>query len=224
MKAKKGAIIAFENLLSILAYIREKSKNLKIFLEELWEIIKGWFKKGKADEIFECDFLAKWEKTIDASRSGTGFLAGQKLNRARIRFWIGEINKVSEGKAILRIAERGDSLFISLKGNRAGFNPFNQELILQKGMTEYEIFHEFKHLEEFSLIGQTEYIRGMEAIGGSKTENLIRTYKREAYVYNEIIKQSNKFNKYELSHAKGIIDDLIKDGIAKGIDLEKIKI
>lgn len=52
-KLKKGAVIAFENLLSIFAYIREKSKNLKTFLDELWEIIQGWFKKGKADEVFE---------------------------------------------------------------------------------------------------------------------------------------------------------------------------
>ena len=50
-KLKKGAVIAFENLLGVFAYIREKSKNLKTFLDELWEIIQGWFKKGKADDL-----------------------------------------------------------------------------------------------------------------------------------------------------------------------------
>ena len=27
------------------------SKNLKGFLDELWEIIQGWFKKGKIDDV-----------------------------------------------------------------------------------------------------------------------------------------------------------------------------
>ncbi len=217
-------VIGFENLLAIFAYIREKSKNLGVFLDEVLEIIKNFFRNKKANEIFEGDFLAKWEKIKETVKGGTGFLGGQKLNRARIRHWIQEINKVSEGKATLRIAEEGSALFNSLKGNRAGFNPFNQELILQKGMTEYEILHEFKHLEEFSAIGRDEYIKGMKVIGGSPEQDMIRTYKREMYVYNEIIKQAHKFNKKELKHAKSIIDYIIVEAADAGIDLKKIKI
>jgi hypothetical protein len=48
--------------LGIFAYIREKSKNLKTFLDELWEIIQGWFKKKEADEVLKGDFLAKCKK------------------------------------------------------------------------------------------------------------------------------------------------------------------
>ena len=70
-KLKKGAVIAFENLLGVFAYIREKSKNLKTFLDELWEIIQGWSKKGKADELLQTveDLrkfaLTKWLKKFD---------------------------------------------------------------------------------------------------------------------------------------------------------------
>ena len=37
--------------MGIFAYIREKSKNLKTFLDKLWESIQRWFKKGKADDV-----------------------------------------------------------------------------------------------------------------------------------------------------------------------------
>ncbi|NBL66084.1 hypothetical protein GV828_12835 [Flavobacterium sp. NST-5] len=46
-----GKAPSIETLLSFFSYLREKSKNLKFFLEELWEIIQGWFKKGKIDEV-----------------------------------------------------------------------------------------------------------------------------------------------------------------------------
>lgn len=48
-----GKAPSIETLLGFFSYIREKSKNLKTFLDELWEIIQGWFKKGKADEVLE---------------------------------------------------------------------------------------------------------------------------------------------------------------------------
>lgn len=91
-------------------------------------------------------------------------------------------------------------------------------------MTEYEIFHEFKHLEEFSLVGKDKYIDGMKIISGSIEQNLIRTYRREMYVYNQIMKQAYKFNKAEISHARKIIDDILEEGVNSGIDLKKIKI
>jgi Metallopeptidase toxin 4 len=217
-------VIAIDIILSFIAIVKaitNSSKYLPKFTEWIDDVVENGGKGGK--KLEDIDFLAKWEKAIE-SKGGLGFLDGQKLNRARIRYWIDEIKKISNEKAVLRVADEGTELFARLKGNRAGFNPFNQELIFQKGMTEYEMLHEYKHLEEFSIIGKDEYIKGMKDLGYSLELDLIRTYKREMYVYNEIMKQANKFNKTELKHARWIIDDIIKDGIDSGIDLTKIKI
>jgi|GEM_PF-2920929 len=191
---------------------------------EVMEQLKGASENllnGTVDNFREADFLAKWEKQVIKTRGGTGYLGGQKLSRSRIKFWIKEISRISDNKAILAIAEEGSELFKSLAGNRAGFNPFRQQLVLRKGMTEYEIFHEFKHLEEYTLIGHAEYVKGMGILGGSPQQVLIRTYKREIYVYNEVMRNASKFNKAELKHARSIIDNLIDAGTDAGIDLTK---
>ena len=217
-------VLAIDIILSFIAIVKSltsSSKYLPKFTEWIDEVVENCGKGAK--KLEDIDFLAKWEKAIE-SKDGLGFLDGQKLNRARIRYWIDEINKISNEKALLKIADEGTELFAILKGNRAGFNPFNQELIFQKGMTEYEMLHEYKHLEEFSIIGKDEYIKGMKDLGYSLEQDLIRTYKREMYVYNQIMKQANRLNKAELKHARWIIDKIIKDGMDSGIDLTKIKI
>ncbi|AXG73003.1 hypothetical protein DVK85_01630 [Flavobacterium arcticum] len=43
-----------------------------------------------------------------------------------------------------------------LEENRAAFNAFTNKIYVQKGMTEYEIFHEYKHLEEYTKLGKEE--------------------------------------------------------------------
>lgn len=45
-------VIGFENLLAIFAYIREKSKNLGVFLDEVLEIVQRFF-KGTVDDVLE---------------------------------------------------------------------------------------------------------------------------------------------------------------------------
>lgn len=121
---------------------------------------------------------------------------------------------------MLVILPKGHKL---LQGNRAGFNPFNGNIYVQKGMTEYEIFHEFKHLEEFMKLGKDEYIRGMKDIGFSPEEHLIRTYKREKYVFDEIMRNKQKFNTTELADAERYMNEKIQDCIDAGIDITKIK-
>ncbi len=117
---------------------------------------------------------------------------------------------------------KGDSL---LKGKQAGFHPFNGNIYVQKGLTEYEVFHELKHLEEFIKIGKDEYVKGMEVISGDLELDLIRTYKREMYVYNQVLKESKKFNKEQLKHAfDANIKPVLKKLEASGIDITKIKI
>jgi hypothetical protein len=174
---------------------------------------------GLLDELFEVaemDNLAKWD---NLPVSGKGYLGGKTLRRKEIKYWIDEINKISKGKSKLIVLPKGDPI---LNGNKAGFNPFNGNIYVQKGLTEYEIFHEFKHLEEFTLIGKDEYVKGMKAVGGSPQANLIRTYKREKYVYDEIMNLKQIFNQNQINDAQKYINKIIQDCIDNGIDITKL--
>ena len=63
--------------------------------------------------------------------------------------------------------------------------------------------------------------RGLRTCG-SPADDLIRTYKREKHVYDEVLKNSKKFNEAELDHAKWIIDDAIEKGERAGINLNEL--
>ena len=171
------------------------------------------------EKIAELDYLAKWD---NLPISGKGYLGGKTLRRKEIKFWIDEIDRISKGKSKLIVLKKGDPI---LSGHKAGFNPYNGNIYVEKGLTEYEIFHEFKHLEEFTLIGKDKYIEGMKRFGGNPTDDVIRTYKREMYVYNEIMKESKRFNKEQLKHAyKANIAPVLEKLEGAGIDINKIKI
>jgi hypothetical protein len=186
----------------------------------------AWAKTGddlvrELDEIRVLNQLDYLEDILMTPPGGAGYLGGQKLSRAEIRTWIRKINKISNNKASLKIVAPNDPI---LKGNRGGFNPFSKEIVLQAGMTKFEIFHESKHLEEFVKIGKDDYIKGMKAIGGSPKDDLIRTYKRERHVYNSIMKEAHLFSKIEINEATSYINRIIKRGVDSGLDLVKIKI
>ena len=99
----------------------------------------------------------------------------------------------------------------------------NKNVCVQKRFIEYEIFHEFKHFEEYKKLGHSEYIKGMKAVTGSPTENIIRTYKREKYVFDEIMKNKAKFSTEELDDAQNYINDIIQKCNNSGIDITKVK-
>ncbi|MFN0032439.1 MAG: zincin-like metallopeptidase toxin domain-containing protein [Flavobacteriales bacterium] len=101
-------------------------------------------------------------------------------------------------------------------GAQAAFDPRTNTLVLRKGCTEYEIFHEMKHAEEMSIIGKEKYIEGML---GTPAEKLIRKFQRERYVYNEIMRNKNMFNEAQLQDAQRIIDKVIKDMKDSGLDI-----
>ncbi len=169
------------------------------------------------EEVAEMDNLAKWD---DLPVSGKGYLGGKTLRRKEIKYWIDEINKISKGKSKLIVLPKGDPI---LNGNKAGFNPYNGNIYVEKGLTEYEIFHEFKHLEEFVKIGKDEYIKGMFKISGDYELDYIRTYKREKYVFDEVMKNKNRFNAEQLKNAEWNINEAIEKCVKAGIDITKIK-
>ena len=90
-------------------------------------------------------------------------------------------------------------------------------------MTDYEVLHEFKHLEEYRILGKDEYIRGMRAVSGDLELDLIRTYKREKYVFDEIMKNKTRFSEVQLKDAQDYMNKVIKNCIDSDIDVTKIK-
>jgi hypothetical protein len=58
---------------------------------------------------------------------------------------------------------------------------------------------------------------------GNLTLDLIRTYKREKYVFDGIIKNKAKFSDVQLKDAQRYINEIIQDCIDSGIDVTKIK-
>lgn len=164
------------------------------------------------------DYLSKWNGNPQKFKKG--YLGAKKLSRKEIAEYIKKINVISEGESKLIILPKGHKL---LNKNKAGFNPFNGNLYVQKGLTDYEVFHEFKHLEEYRKLGKDEYIKGMKAVSGDLELDLIRTYKREKYVFDEIMKNKAKFSEVQLKHAQNYINRVIQDCIDSGIDITKIK-
>jgi hypothetical protein len=81
------------------------------------------------------------------------------------------------------------------------------------------MFHELKHAEEFKLIGKEAYIKGSL---GSLSEQFIRSYKREKYVFDRIMEKQHLFNDLELENAKWVFQIEIDKLERAGIDYIKL--
>ena len=74
-------------------------------------------------------------------------------------------------------------------------------------VTEYLMVHEHYHAEEMSKIGFKKYVKDASYAGTDKADytakNWINQYKREKYVYDQLVKNAKKFNLNadELYHA-----------------------
>lgn len=148
-----------------------------------------------------------------------GYLGAKKLSRREIAEYKSKINIISEGKSKLIILPEDDKF---LKGCKAPCHAFTGNPYVQKGMTEYEVFHEFKHFEEFIKLAKHEYLKGAKDISGDLNLDLIRTYKREKYVFDGIIKNKAKFSDVQLKDAQRHINEIVQDCIDSGIDVTKI--
>lgn len=192
------------------------------------EIIERANREGVEDVdglIDELDYLKDSGIKV-VGPGGKGYLGGQRLGRAQIRVWIKYIDEISEGRASFKIVEEGDTLYkkLELENAQAGFDPDKLQIVIKKGFTEFEIFHEVKHLEECLKLGKDEYIKGMAKYGGSWEENLLRTYKRELYVYRRVIENRFKFNKAELEKSKKIILNIEEKLKINRIEYSHIKV
>lgn len=73
--------------------------------------------------------------------------------------------------------------------------PYGSAIVLRKGCTHYEFFHEYMHIRHSREIGIEEYraLRLLKHEGG----RLIK----EQWVYDKIIEYKTYFNKKELDHS-----------------------
>ena len=89
----------------------------------------------------------------------------------------------------------------------ASFDPNTNTIKYTDDVTEYLIAHEHYHAEEMYKIGFDKYVKDAP-LAGTKIEdytakNWINRYKREKYVYDQLVKNAKKFNLNddELAHA-----------------------
>ncbi|MCT4664210.1 MAG: hypothetical protein N4A45_03125 [Flavobacteriales bacterium] len=191
--AKKAAQFSAQKVEDLISYLDTATKKLQKGPDELAKVVDDFSEEVLVKK--NLDALATWD---DLPVRKKGMLGGKTLRRKEVKLWKDKIAKISNNTAELIILPKGNKI---LGGKQAGFSPFSRKIYLQKGLTEYEILHEYKHLEEFMKIGEKEYKKGHKLLGGSPEEQLIRTYKREMYVYKEILKQKHKFNAKQLEHA-----------------------
>ncbi|MNQ09857.1 hypothetical protein D3C85_226800 [compost metagenome] len=210
------------NAAAELAETVEDAKEIRRVADEanrLIEVETGKDVSKMSDKEYEdlFDYLTKWDGK-DVSRRG--YLGARKLSKKELNVYIRKINEMSNGKSEVVILPVGDKF---LKGNKAAFHPFSGTLYVQKGVTEFEIFHEFKHFEEFKKIGRDEYLKGAVDISGDYVLDAIRTYKREKYVFDEIMKNKSKFNNAQIARAQEYMEEVITSCRAYNIDVTKIK-
>lgn len=89
----------------------------------------------------------------------------------------------------------------------ASFDPNTNTIKYTNEVTEYIMAHEHYHAEEMHKIGFDKYVKDAPLAGTLEgnytTENWIRLYKREKYVYDQLVKNAKNFNlnDHELYHA-----------------------
>ncbi|RKS26340.1 zincin-like metallopeptidase toxin 4 of polymorphic toxin system [Flavobacterium endophyticum] len=218
-KFKEGAVIAFENFLAIFAFFREKSKNLKILLDEVWEFIQTLFRRGN-NIVDDIPSLTKSELDWMASRK-IGNLGGNILKASQIR----KLRGILKQKGIHLIVEGDlknitklfipvddfktiDDLFYAMqaKGFPGGFNAKTKQFFLSKKATEIVSFHEMAHLKHFEEIGES-YLT-------------ISRLEKETYVWEQIFANRNKWTKAELQDSLNYMNGIR----IKSYNLEPLKI
>ncbi|WP_431612030.1 zincin-like metallopeptidase toxin domain-containing protein [Chryseobacterium sp. 'Rf worker isolate 10'] len=159
--------------------------------QELLRILKG--EKGSfkkiIDEVFEASNIKK-----------IGYKGGKILSEAELEDWAKLLMK-KYGTKLLKVDKFDDPEVL------ASFDPNTNTIRYTDDVTEYLIAHEHYHAEEMSKIGFSEYVKDAPLAGIAKadytTENWINRYKREKYVYDQLVKNAKIFNLNddELYHA-----------------------
>jgi hypothetical protein len=166
------------------------------------------------------------KKHLDEIAAGErGFLESKSLTENEISLWASKIKKAN---AELKFVEENLAIKTHFDKHNIGAafeaTAIPPTIWVRKGVTDFELFHESKHLEELNIIGRDQYMKGAKEFGGTFQEDLIRKYKREKYVYSEILKEqklSNRFTEQEIKFTKKYFTQVSLDCIEAGIDISK---
>ncbi|WP_300690028.1 zincin-like metallopeptidase toxin domain-containing protein [Chryseobacterium sp.] len=171
---------------------------------------------GREEEVFDelLDELG-WEGK-EASKRGK-FLGREYMNNRQMKALEKYIAEALGDVGV--VMRKGEDKFLDASGAQAGFSPKSRELFFRRKFTFYEAFHEIQHALEFKLLGKEAYLEGMF---GTLTEQLMRTYKREKWVYDKIMEKKHLFNELELEHADMILNKAIKRLEGIGVDYKKL--
>lgn len=137
---------------------------------------------------------------------GKGLYGGKILSQADLDVWAKTLLKKYGTK--LEKVDSFDNPEIL-----AQFDSNTNTILYKDDVTEYIMLHESFHAEEMSKIGFAEYVKeatlkGTVFPGGYTDANLLRSYKRELYVYEKMMKiaEKKKFTHYEIINISYNVD------------------
>lgn len=160
---------------------------VKKIIDDFFKWLEDLFRSGKADEVFD-------------NITGNGLYGGKVLSKAELDDWAKILLKKFGTK--LKKVESFENPNVL-----AQFNPNTNTILYKDDVTEYFMVHEHFHAEEMYKIGFDEYVKDAPLKGVKEinftTENWLRLYKREKYVYDKILKNAKGYelNREELQHA-----------------------
>jgi len=210
----KGAIKAVR---TFARFVLKSIEDLIEAFQELLRILKG--EKGSfkkiIDEVFEASNIKK-----------IGQYGGKILSEEEIADWAKLVMK-KYGTKLLKVDKFDNPNVL------AQFDPNTNTIKYTDEVTEYLMAHEHYHAEEMYKIGFPEYVKDAPLAGTEEInytiKNWIRQYKREKYVYDQIVKNAKvfKLNQQEVStppfgHAFQYLDSIILELESRNITIPKI--
>ena len=169
---------------SFVSFVKRAVIYLKRFGREGIDNLKKLNNK-QIKEIFESDFIKKLD-------GDSGIFGGKKLSKIDLDDWTKRLEK-DFGTNVKKIDSFNEPNVL------AQFDPNTNTIEYVDGVTEYLIAHESYHAEEMFKIGFDNYVKDAPLKGtkfpkGYTDNELLRSYRREKYVRDQIIQNAEKHN------------------------------
>jgi Metallopeptidase toxin 4/Novel toxin 15 len=136
-------------------------------------------------------------------RGSTGFKESPRMSRSEVQAYKKAMN------------EQGINVEVDKAGRlpentRAAFDNQTGTVYLRKGATQYEAFHEQQHAQQWKEMGKDAY-------------NKQSRVQKEQHVYDQVMKNKDKFSQAELDHARDYMNDVRKAAGMEPMPLDKME-
>jgi Metallopeptidase toxin 4/MafB19-like deaminase len=136
-------------------------------------------------------------------RGSTGFKESPRMSRSEVQAYKKAMN------------EQGINVEVDKAGRlpentRAAFDNQTGTVYLRKGATQYEAFHEQQHAQQWKEMGKEAY-------------NKQSRVQKEQHVYDQVMKNKDKFSQAELDHARDYMNDVRKAAGMEPMPLDKME-